>query len=141
MIPDNFINHIVFEKLEQLKQALLEENTKERIGIDNSVFFESFYLFTADRLRLTIPVLVQETELVNLASEIESGTSQLNAFLGKISTPKVTCLKALFTNETFSSLVDPSILVSPRTGFEKEIFHCCRFSSVRCQRMGTCSNS
>lgn len=82
MTPDNFTNHIVFEKLEQLKQALFAENAKEKIGVENFSFFEAVYLFISDRLRLTIPILVQEAELTNLASEIEAGTVQINSFLG-----------------------------------------------------------
>lgn len=82
MQPEYFTNHIVFEKLEQLKQALLAENAKEKIGIEHFPFFETAYLFITDRLKLTISVLVQETELANLASEIEQGTVQINSFLG-----------------------------------------------------------
>ncbi|MFG0591011.1 coiled-coil domain-containing protein [Myroides odoratimimus] len=82
MQPENFTDHIVFEKLEQLKQALASDNAQEKIGIDNFSFFEMTYLFINDRLKLTISVLVQDAELANLASEIEAGTSQINSFLG-----------------------------------------------------------
>lgn len=82
MQPENFTNHIVFEKLEQLKQALLAENAKEKIGVEHFSFFETAYLFIIDRLKLTIPILVQEAELTNLASEIEAGTVQVNTYFG-----------------------------------------------------------
>lgn len=82
MQPENFTDHTVFEKLEQLKQALASDNAKEKIEIENFSFFETAYLFIIDRLKLTIPVLVQDAELANLASEIEAGTSQINSFLG-----------------------------------------------------------
>nr|WP_294901295.1 hypothetical protein [uncultured Pedobacter sp.] len=82
MQPENFINHTVFEKLEQLKQALSTENAKEKVGIENFSFFETVYLFINDRLKLTIPILIQEAELTALASEIEAGTVQINSFLG-----------------------------------------------------------
>lgn len=82
MQAEKFTNHIVFEKLEQFKQALSTENAKEKISIEYFSFFEMAYLFIADRLKLTIPVLVQETELNQLASEIEQGTVQLNNFWG-----------------------------------------------------------
>ncbi|MBK9222414.1 MAG: hypothetical protein IPO16_09875 [Saprospiraceae bacterium] len=71
MIPENFINHIAFEKLEQLKQILVSENAKEKFGIDNFSFFEVTYLYIKDRLNLTIPILVQEPEMANLAAEIK----------------------------------------------------------------------
>jgi hypothetical protein len=82
MIAENFKNHPAFEKLEQLKAVLLTENANEKLGTDNFVFFESFQLFIKDRLKLTIPTLVQEAELNALSSEIEAGTVQLNAFFG-----------------------------------------------------------
>lgn len=82
MQPESFTNHTVFEKLEQLKRALLSENAKEKIGIENFPFFDTAYLFINDRLKLTIPILVQETELASLASEIEAGTVQVNTYLG-----------------------------------------------------------
>ena len=82
MTPESFKSHIVFEKLEQLKQALTSENAKDKIGIDNFAFLEATYLYIKDKLNLTIPVLVQEAELTNLASEIEAGTVQVNTFLG-----------------------------------------------------------
>ncbi len=82
MQSENFTNHSVFEKLEQFKQALETENAQEKIGIDNFSFFETAYLFIINRLQLTIPILVQEAELTNLASEIEAGIVQINSFLG-----------------------------------------------------------
>ena len=82
MTPESFKSHIVFEKLEQLKQALTSENAKDKIGIDNFAFLEATYLYIKDKLNLTIPILVQEAELANLASEIEAGTVQVNTFLG-----------------------------------------------------------
>lgn len=82
MIAENYKNHSVFEKLEQLKQVLSTENANEKLGTDNFVYFESFYLFIKDRLKLTIPILIQEAELNALSSEIEAGTVQLNAFFG-----------------------------------------------------------
>lgn len=82
MIPESFTNHIAFEKLEQLKQILVFENAKEKFGIDNYSFFEATYLYTKDRLNLTIPLLVQEPEMANLAAEIEAGNVQINTFIG-----------------------------------------------------------
>lgn len=82
MIAENYKNHSVFEKLEQLLQVLSTENANEKLGTDNFVYFESFYLFIKDRLKLTIPILIQEAELNALSSEIEAGTVQLNAFFG-----------------------------------------------------------
>lgn len=82
MTGENFKEHIVFEKLTQLNQALSVENAREDFGIENYLFLQSAFEFIKDRLKLTIPALTQEAELVSLSSEIESGTSQINAFAG-----------------------------------------------------------
>lgn len=82
MTGEYFKNSSVFEKLEQFKQSLSHENAKESMGIDNYLFLDVAHEFIKDRLRITIPSLVQESELLALTSEIESGTSQINAFWG-----------------------------------------------------------
>ena len=80
MKPENYENHQLFEKLEQLNSRLQDEETKEKIEIDNYVFYESVYKYIKDRLNLTIPILVQEAEMNALASELEAGLSQINVF-------------------------------------------------------------
>ena len=82
MKPEAFKQHVVFQKLEQLKQSLQAENLSEKIGIENFTFFESVFHYIKDKLNLTNPMLVQDAELTNLAAEIEAGTSQINTFVG-----------------------------------------------------------
>jgi len=89
MIAENFKNHPVFEKLDQLKQVLSIENANEKLGSENYVYFDSFQLFIKDRLKLTIPTLIQEAELNALSTEIEAGTVQLNTFFGNNNTGHV----------------------------------------------------
>ncbi|WP_316846988.1 hypothetical protein [Pedobacter psychrodurus] len=82
MTSENFSGHSIFEKLEQLKQVLSEQQTQELLGSENFHFFESALDFIDSKLKLTIPTLVQELELTSLSSEIESGTAQLNNYFG-----------------------------------------------------------
>ena len=82
MIPETFQNHSVFEKLEQLNSRLSDKEAKEKIELDKLSFFESVHKYISDRLKLTIPILAQEAELNALSNEIESGLSQINAYLG-----------------------------------------------------------
>jgi hypothetical protein len=74
--------HLIFERLEQFKQSLQAENLTDKIGVENFTFFEAAYQYVKDKLYLTYPTLVQDGELINLASEIEAGTSQINTFIG-----------------------------------------------------------
>lgn len=82
MKPENFENHVLFEKLEQLNLQIQKEETKESIDLEMLSFFESAYKYINDRIKLTIPILVQEVEMNALSNEIEAGLQQMNAFLG-----------------------------------------------------------
>lgn len=90
MQAENFKSHVVFEKLEQFKQALQIDNAKEKIGIEQFSFFETAYLFITDRLKITIPILAQEAELNQLAAEIEAATVQINTYFGNNSIGHIT---------------------------------------------------
>jgi hypothetical protein len=82
MKPDAYKTHLVFERLEQLRQSLSSESLSEKIGIENFSFLETVFFYIKDKLNLTNSILVQEAELTNLASEIEAGTNQINTFIG-----------------------------------------------------------
>lgn len=82
MNPEVFKSHVVFEKLEQLKLALASEGLKDKMGLDNFLFFDSAYNYLADKLKLTIPLLVQEHEINSLSKEVETATEQINAYIG-----------------------------------------------------------
>jgi hypothetical protein len=82
MIPESFTSHTVFEKLEQLQQALNADTAKEKISLQDAAFFEASYKYTKDRLKLTLPILVQEAEMNALSQEIDAVTVQINAYAG-----------------------------------------------------------
>ncbi|MCT3801858.1 hypothetical protein HZP90_09400 [Elizabethkingia anophelis] len=90
MNPENFATHSIFDKLNQLQDVLIKDDAKEKIDTENYTFFNTFYQYVVDKLKLTIPNLVQEPELANLTNEIESGTSQINSFLGNSNTGYLT---------------------------------------------------
>lgn len=82
MTPDSFRSHAIFEKLTQLDSRINEQEAKEKIEIDNLNFFQSCSKYISDRLKTTIPILVQETELNSLHTEVDAGLQQINTFLG-----------------------------------------------------------
>jgi len=82
MKAEAFKTHLIFERLEQFKQSLKAENLTEKIGVENYAYFETSYQFIKDKLKLTYPILVQESELTNLAAELERGTIQINSYYG-----------------------------------------------------------
>jgi hypothetical protein len=82
MTPDSFKNHPVFEKLTQLEARINEQESKEKIDIENLNFFHSCFRYISDKLKTTIPILVQESEMSLLNNEIDAGLQQINNFLG-----------------------------------------------------------
>lgn len=90
MSPENFTNHEVFEKLKQLQEVLSKNDTKEKIDIENYTFFSAFHQYIIDKLKLSIPNLIQDSELTYLANDINSGTSHINNFLGDNNTGYLT---------------------------------------------------
>jgi len=75
-----FKNHQLFDKLEQLNQAINENSFRERADLENILFFESVHKYITDRIRLTLPILVQQNEIDALANEIDAGNQQINLF-------------------------------------------------------------
>jgi hypothetical protein len=82
MTPDSFRSHPVFEKLTQFDSRISEQESKEKIDIENLNFFQSCFRYISERLKTTIPILVQEAELSSLNSEIDAGLQQINNYLG-----------------------------------------------------------
>lgn len=82
MKSEDFENHAIFEKLDQLAERFSDEEARELIGIDEINFFETAEKYIRDRIRLTIPAIVQETELTNITQEINNALSQINSFIG-----------------------------------------------------------
>lgn len=82
MTPTEFENHQVFEKLEQINSRIEEKELRKLIGVDSINFFETSINYLNDRLKLTIPTIVQEAELNNISKEIENSLIQINSFVG-----------------------------------------------------------
>lgn len=82
MDAEKFSEHIIFERLEQLSDALNTDNAKEIIGDEDYNFIENFHDYTITQLKLVLFTLVTEKDLNAISSEINAGVPQLNAFLG-----------------------------------------------------------
>ena len=82
MTSIEFENHQVFDKLEQFKNRINEKEVRELMSVDHIHFFETSENYLRDRLKLTIPIIVQESELSQISVEIESALTQLNSFVG-----------------------------------------------------------
>lgn len=82
MTPTEFENHQVFEKLDQIESRIKEKELRELLGVDSLNFFDTATSYLKDRLKLTIPSIVQETELNTISTELENSLAQINSFVG-----------------------------------------------------------
>lgn len=82
MTPTEFEDHQLFEKLEQLNAKIKDEEFRELIGVDDLNFFETAHKYVTDRLNLTIPSIVQESELNTISTELQNALAQINSFVG-----------------------------------------------------------
>ena len=82
MTGEQFESHVLFEKIEQFKNQINEEKFRELFSIDDLNFFETAYDYLLDRLKLTIPIIVQDKELTTISQEIENALTQINTFAG-----------------------------------------------------------
>lgn len=78
MTPEKFKSHQLFEKIEQLSQRLGEDEIKETIELEKLAFFDSVHQYITDRIKLTIPILVQEAEMTALSSEIDKYSKRVS---------------------------------------------------------------
>jgi hypothetical protein len=53
--PETFSEHIIFERLDQLKNRLQEE-VREKIELDWLSFYDSFVEYISEYLKITVPL-------------------------------------------------------------------------------------
>ena len=61
---------------------LSDEKAIEKIDVENLSFFQSVFDYISQRIKLTLPDLVQVSEMDALSNEISAGVTQINNFLG-----------------------------------------------------------
>lgn len=93
MTGQEFENHLIFDKLQQFKNRISEIEIREFVNVDDMNFFETAYDYFQDRLKLTIPTIVQESELTTISQEIENSLSQINSFIGNKNVGHITNAK------------------------------------------------
>ena len=86
MTPENFQNHNIFDRLKSFEEMLSNEDVKEKVDIEKLSFFQTVFSYVNQRVKLTIPDLVQQTELDNLSNELNSGVRQVNQYIGNKNT-------------------------------------------------------
>ena len=79
---ENYEKHVLFDKLQQFSEVLSDEKAIEKIDVENLSFFQSVFDYISQRIKLTLPDLVQVSEMDALSNEISAGVTQINNFLG-----------------------------------------------------------
>lgn len=107
--------HIIFEKIELLKQILSDKKSKEEIGEDTLQFLTISVEYIESRLESTIPVLVQDSDLITASTELNKAIAELNNYLGNKNTGHLTN----FRNSMLASINRIRLLPFPisRGGF------------------------
>ena len=82
MTSENFDNHTIFDRLNSLEKILANDEVKEKIDLEKLSYFQTVFSYINQRVKLTIPDLVQQTELDSLSTELDAGISHINSFLG-----------------------------------------------------------
>lgn len=82
MNSEKFENHALFNKLQSLDNLLSDEGAKDKIQLEELSFIQTVSDYIRQRVQLTIPDLIQDTEMDGLSNEIHAGVSQLNTFMG-----------------------------------------------------------
>ena len=121
MIPEKFREHIVFERIEQIKNRLQEKETRERINIEWLSFYDSVIEYILERLKITIPAFIQEAELNALATEIQNALNQINSFLGNNNTGYLNNANNNFTSALNRVRNFPFPIPKSKFNFSKEI--------------------
>lgn len=82
MTSENFDKHNIFDRLNSFEEILANDDVKEKIDLEKLSFFQTVFSYINQRVKLTIPDLVQQAELDSLSDELNGGISQINSFLG-----------------------------------------------------------
>ncbi|MFZ2842528.1 hypothetical protein [Psychrobacter sp.] len=82
MTPENFKKHVIFDRLNSLKEILSDEDIKKKIDIEKFSYFQTVSSFINQRIKLTLSDLVQLSEVNSLSSELHEGVNQINSFIG-----------------------------------------------------------
>lgn len=81
MNTTEFENHLVFEKIEQIKNQLSNNELREFIEINKLSYYDSAINYISERLKITIPILVSATEINGLKNELDAAFEQINYFV------------------------------------------------------------
>ncbi len=82
MTSENFENHNIFDRLNSLEEILGNDDVKAKIDLEKLSFFQTVFSYINQRVKLTIPDLVQQTELDALSNELNGGITQVNSYIG-----------------------------------------------------------
>ncbi|MBK8853214.1 MAG: hypothetical protein IPN10_03680 [Saprospiraceae bacterium] len=75
-------DNVIFEKIGLLESTISDPDNNEKLDKENLHFYQTSVQYLRSRLKNTIPIFVQDADLANAASEIDSSVAYLNNFLG-----------------------------------------------------------
>ena len=82
MKAEEFEEHPIFDRLNSLEEILSNDEAKEKIDLDNLSFFQTVFDFINQRVKLILPELVQKKDIDAASTELHTGVSNINSYLG-----------------------------------------------------------
>lgn len=82
MNSNDFLSHAIHDKLVLLTNRLNDSEIIEKIDLEKLDLFKISCEYTLEKLKHTIPTLIQQSELDGISVEFENALIQLNNFLG-----------------------------------------------------------
>lgn len=82
MTPESFNNHKIHSTLDSLERIFSDEELISKIDIEQLSFIQTAFSFIRERIKLTVPSLVQEAELNSIHKDLNEAVSQINTFNG-----------------------------------------------------------
>lgn len=82
MNTEEFENHVLFDRLKSLTEILSSDEAVENIELERLSRYQTLHDYIFQRVKLTLPDLIQKTEFDALSNEINAAVTQLNSYLG-----------------------------------------------------------
>lgn len=81
MTPENFEEHVLFQRLISIEEVLSTKDSKKKMSIEKFSFFQVSASFIKQRINLVLPELIQIAEIDGLSSELNAAVTHINNFV------------------------------------------------------------
>lgn len=121
MNSEDFNDHPIFDKLNNILEMLDSEDFIDSTPLEYKKYFESAISFILQRLKLSIPELISDSELSKSSNELESVFVNIENFIIEKSNIHLEYAKSGLRNPISRASTFPLMLETPEFSFSTEI--------------------